>query len=77
MDFQTLFNIVVTVGLPALGWALRSLYDDIRNLSNTLTAHQVEVATEYAKKDDLARSVDRLDEKLDKILDRLDRKADR
>jgi len=84
MDAQTVFNLVVGVGLPALGWALRMIYDDVKLLGKDLASHKIEAAKEYATKDDLNTLVDRmsrgfetLGEKLDRALERLERKADR
>ena len=84
MDFQLLFNLVVGVGLPALGWALRTMVSDIREVSKDLTTHKVEAAKEYATKDELSGWGERMDvsfrivgEKIDRVLERLERKADR
>ena len=84
MDSQTIFNLVVAVGLPALGWALRMIYDDVKTLNRDLAVHKVEAAKEYATKDDLNSLVDRMSrgfesigEKMDRVLERLERKADR
>jgi len=73
MDFQTVFNLVVLVGLPTMGWALRTIFEDVRALSNKVNEHQLIVARDYATNSDLGR----IDEKLDKILEKLERKADR
>lgn len=84
MDGQTIFNLVVGVGLPALGWALRMIFDDVRALGRDLSSHKVEAAKEYATKEDLNTLVDRvargfetIGEKMDRVLERLERKADR
>jgi hypothetical protein len=73
MDFQTVFNLVVIVGLPAMGWAMRTIFEDIRNLNEKIAEHQVMVARDYATNSDLGR----IEAKLDRILERIDRKADR
>lgn len=73
MDFQTVFNLVVLVGLPALGWAMRTIYEDLRRLSDTVHEHKLEVAREYATNSDLGK----IDAKLDRILEKMEHKVDR
>jgi len=73
MDFQTVFNLVVLVGLPTLGWAMRTIYEDVKELSEKVNLHQLVVARDYATNSDLGK----IDEKLDRILEKLERKADR
>jgi len=73
MDFQTVFNLVVLVGLPTLGWAMRTLYDDVKELSSKVNEHQLIVARDYATNSDLGK----IDAKLDRILEKIERKADR
>lgn len=73
MDFQTVFNLVVMVGLPTLGWAMRTIYEDVKELSQSVNSHKVEVARDYATNHDLGR----IEEKLDRILEKVERKVDR
>lgn len=73
MDFQTVFNLVVLVGLPTMGWAMRTIYEDVKRLSEKVNDHQLIVARDYATNSDLGK----IDEKLDRILEKLERKADR
>ena len=77
MEFQTLFNLVAGVGLSALGWALRTMYDDIKGLGRDLNDHKVEMARDYTKVTDFDRLDERINEKLDRIIDKLDSKADK
>ncbi len=59
---QTLFNIVLGLGLSALGWAARTLYDSVRELQSELAEHKVEVAKTYATNIEVTSINNKLDE---------------
>lgn len=79
-DFQTLLNIVLTVGLPAVGWYARIIYDEVKEVRMDLAAHKVKVAETYVTHEKHTRIEERLDsiqELLSEVLIRLGGKADR
>ncbi len=63
MDFQTLVNLAVGVGVPLIGYLLLNLKD----LNKDLTDFKVTVATNYATNAELTK----IDAKLDRILERM------
>lgn len=71
--FQTIFNLVVAVALPAIGWFAREIFDDVKMVKASLNEHKVEVAKTYATNSDMTR----IEDKLDRILDKIERKQDR
>lgn len=84
MDYQELYNTAIGVVLLLLGWAMRILWDTLRELKDTdrdladkVGRIEVLVAGEYMKKDDFDRIMLRLFEKLDHIESKIDNKADK
>lgn len=80
MDGQMLFNIVIAVILPAVGWAARMLYDDLKDLREQHNKHRVEVAEKYVRHEhhkEIQTAIDDMRETLQQILIALGRKADR
>ena len=80
MDGQMLFNIVTAVVLPALGWAARMLYEDMKDLRQQHNAHRVEVAERYVRQDqhgEIREAIADVRETLQEILIALGGKADR
>lgn len=73
MEPQTLWSVLLTGGMGALGWFAKTLYGAVRSLETDFAQHKVEVAKTYAPNADLAR----LEDKIDRVLDKLERKADR
>lgn len=84
MDYQELYNTAIGVVLLLLGWAMRILWDTLRELKDTdrdladkVGRIEVLVAGEYVKKDDFDKIMLRLFEKLDHIEAKIDSKADK
>lgn len=80
MDFQTIFNLAVGVGIPIMGWLLKSARDAKTDLQqaidgakNDLTAFRIHVAMNYVTHTDLSE----IKQVLQRIEDKLDRKADK
>lgn len=65
--WQPILNILGAGGLAALGWLGRTLYDSIRALEKDLAQHKHEVARDYVTNNEL----ERIEDKLDRILERL------
>ena len=83
-NFQTLFNISITLVGFLGGWVLNSLKASIESLQKadhdlTTKVQSVEVlvAGSYVKRDDLDKLTAALFAKLDKIESKLDGKADK
>jgi hypothetical protein len=84
MDYQELYNTAIGLILVLLGWAMRILWDTLKELKETdrdlaekVGRMEVLVAGEYVKKTDFDTIMLRLFEKLDHIESKIDRKADK
>ena len=60
MDLHTLWNVILTAGVGAGGWVLKSIYSAIRALETDLSQHKVEVARDYVTNTDLKEIKDAL-----------------
>lgn len=74
MDMGTIWSVLLTAGVGVVGWAIRSMYEEVSRLRTLLNRTREEVAKEYITKAevhaDINRVLDRL-EALDSKLDRL------
>jgi hypothetical protein len=74
---QDVINIVAGFVLTGIGGIVANMWSEHRNLDRRQSAHEVEVARDYVRKDELTAILDRMDHKLDTISAKLDRKADK
>jgi hypothetical protein len=75
--FQVWFEAAVAVIGLIIGWVLRTLWSDMKDLSTKVQSIEILVAGEYVKKAEIAQLSDSLFKKLDRIEDKLDGKADK
>ena len=82
MDYQTLFNLVMSVLGPLAMWQFVNLHkkidrltDEDRDLMMKVSALQVLVAGQYVTRTEFDAKVDAFFAKLDSIDDKLDRRA--
>jgi len=64
MDWQPYINLGIGCVCGAIGWVLRTFYFDLRSLAESLAAHKVEVAKDYATNTDIRDINAKLDELL-------------
>lgn len=77
MDFQVLINIGLAAGLSAMGWFARQVWDSVQKLKEDMKQIEIDLPSNYVKKDELAVRFDRIEHLLDKVYEKLDTKADR
>ena len=84
MDYQELYNTAIGLVLFLIGWAMRILWDTLkelkdadRDLAEKVGRMEVLVAGEYVKRSDFDAIMLRLFEKLDHIESKIDKKADK
>ena len=73
-DFQTLLNIILTIGLPAVGWYARIVYEDVKTVRDDLADHKVKVAETYVTHEKHSRiemQLDSIQDTVTKVLIRL------
>lgn len=73
MDYQTLFNMAVTVAAFFGGWTLSRIYTAIDRLDKDVR----DFPKNYVSKDDYREDVREIKEMLGAIFKRLDNKADK
>lgn len=77
MDMQSLMNIGVGVGLAAIGWFSRQVWEAVNQLRRDLHEIEVDLPKSYVRKDEFADSIKEIKAMLEKIFDRLEGKADK
>jgi len=77
MDFQSIFNIFLGVGLTAIGWFARQLWDATQQLKQDVSDLELNVAEHYVKKVDIAARFDKIESILERLFDKLESKADK
>jgi hypothetical protein len=84
MSEQQIFNFVISIAGAAVGWALKMLWDALKDLQATdrhlaekVTSIEVLVAGKYATRDELQHGLSAIMDRLDRISDQLAHKADR
>lgn len=75
--FQVWFEAAVAVIGLIIGWVLRTLWWDMKDLSTKVQSIEILVAGEYVKKTEIAQLSESLFKKLDRIEDKLDAKVDK
>jgi len=77
MDPQTLFNFLLGIVCSLLGWFGKTIWMNVRTLTDDVFNLREEIAKDYVRKDDFNRIADRIYEMLERIDDKLDRKMDK
>lgn len=77
MEWQTIINIGAGSSLAMLGWFARQIWDSVQDLKNDVKQIEIDLPTNYVKKDEINTRFDRVELLLDKIFEKLEQKADR
>ena len=77
MDWQLFINLAGGAILTAIGWWCREIWDSVKALKEDIKRIEVELPTNYVKKDDINSRFDKIDGVLERIFDRLDNKVDK
>lgn len=77
MDGQTIINIVVGTILSVIGWFARQLWDAVQSLKEDMKNLEVELPTNYLRKDEFESRLDKIENMLERIFDKLDSKVDK
>lgn len=77
MEAQSLINIVVGTILSVLGWFARQLWDAVQTLKEDMKQLEVELPTNYLRKDEFESRLDKIETMLERIFDKLDNKVDK
>jgi hypothetical protein len=77
MDTQTLVNICAGAVLAVLGWFARVLWEAVSTLREDLHKLEVDLPSNYIRRDEFQDGMKEIKDMLGKIFDRLDNKADK
>ena len=77
MDWQTLFNFAGSAVLAALGWWCRQIWDSVQALKEDVKSIEIDLPTNYVKKDEIKDRFDRIEALFDKLYEKLDNKVDK
>lgn len=77
MDSQMMINLAAGAVLAGLGWFARVLWEAVNTLREDLHELEIELPSNYVRKDEFADNMKEIKEMLGKIFDRLDTKVDK
>lgn len=77
MEFQTVINIVIGTILSVTGWFARQLWDAVQKLKEDMKQIEIDLPTNYARKDELKERFDKLESMLNRLFEKIDGKADK
>ena len=72
MDWKEIVVGLLGIGLPALGWMLRTVWEDLREYQRDLQDYKLHVADNYVKRsevDDLRATIEKQFERIHERLD--------
>jgi hypothetical protein len=70
---NNVWNIVLSVGLGFVGWVLKDKSDEIKRVTILLNRTREEVAKEYVTKTEVHADINRVLDRLDRLDEKLDR----
>ena len=77
MDSQMIINLAAGSVLAGLGWFARVLWEAVNTLREDLHQLEVELPSNYIRRDEFADNMKEIKEMLGKIFDKLDSKVDK
>jgi predicted DNA-binding protein YlxM (UPF0122 family) len=70
---SNVWNIILSVGLGFVGWVLKDKSDEIKRVTILLNRTREEVAKEYVTKQEVHADINRVLDRLDRLDEKLDR----
>ena len=77
MDLQILINVIGGSILAIMGWFARQLWEAVKELRADLHRIEVQLPSNYIRRDEFNDGIKELKDMLGKIFDRLDNKVDK
>lgn len=77
MQDQTIINLIMGCALAVIGWFARQLWDAVQTLKEDMKELEVELPTNYVRKNEFETRFDKIEAMLERIFDRLDGKVDK
>lgn len=70
---NSVWNVILSVGLGFVGWVLKDKSDEIKRVTILLNRTREEVAKEYVTKVEVHADINRVLDRLDRLDEKLDR----
>ena len=77
MELQSLINATIAAGLAGVGWFARQVWEAVADLRRDIHEIEVELPRSYARKDDMDKRMQHIEDMFQRIYDKLDNKADK
>jgi len=77
MEFQDVVNVVIGTLLSVLGWFARQLWDAVQQLKEDMKNLEVDLPSNYVRKEYLESRFDKFEAMLNRIYDKLEHKVDK
>ena len=77
MDSQSVINAIGGLLAIVIGWLGRELWDAVQKLKTDMKDLEINLPTNYVRKDDMEARFDKLEAMLNKLFDKLDNKVDK
>ena len=77
LGVQELINIGGGAFLATLGWFARQLYESVRELRDDVHQIEIDLPTNYIRREEYAETMKRIEAIVERIFDKLDAKADK
>ena len=77
MEMQTILNILLCGILTVAGWFVRQMWDAVQSLKKDIQRIEIDLPSNYVKKDEIKDRFDRIELLLDKLFEKLENKADK
>lgn len=77
MDSQTLINAIGGLLALVVGWLGRELWDAVQKLKTDMKDLEINLPTNYVRKDDMESRFDKLEAMLNRLFEKLDNKVDK
>lgn len=72
MDWKEIVVGLLGIGLPALGWMLRTVWEDLREHQRDLQAYKLHVSENYVKKSEVEQLRDFVAQQFTRLHERMD-----
>jgi len=77
MSQQDIFNAMMSLGVAGFGWLLKTVWDAIGSLKESLIRLEREMHVSYVIKSDYRQDIGEMKDMLKAIFEKLDKKADK
>ena len=74
---QDILNLIFGAVMGVLGWLGRTIWDAVDALKKDIKSIEVDLPTNYVRKEDMESRFDKIENMLNRIFEKLDAKADK